>query len=351
MAAGYQQCVELQQRRRIGWCGTREVEGSCCQPRRVTHLPCGSARAGVGDQGVTQPLGLALARLEDPRLQVGPHAALVETVEKAAAAKAQRCLQIMLLERPMETCYVGVDVHLEVALHPGRSFYFETGRHLAERLGYPPSELDRIPGPAVDSFAGVGYFFDMAAIAPGETVLDLGSGSGMDSFLAAIATGPEGAVIGGDMTPEQLAKATRMAAGSGLGHGAYREGRIEEPPVDAGSADCVISNGVISLAPDKAAVFAAAAAALRPHGRLAVADIVTASELPAGVTCDASIWASCIGGAMQRERYLDTIERAGFEVLRVRTNDRYRFLSDPAVNATREFGVASVSLLARRRSA
>lgn len=240
-------------------------------------------------------------------------------------------------------------MYREVAMHPERSFHFETGRALAERLGYPPADLDRIPAPAVDSFAGVGYFFDLAAVAAGETVLDLGSGSGMDGFLAALATGPDGGVIGVDMTPEQLAKAARLAAGGGFANVSYREGRIEEPPVEDGSVDCVISNGVVNLAPDKAAVFAAAAAALRPGGRLALADIVSATELPAGVTCNASLWASCIGGAMQRDRYLAAIERAGFEVLEVRTNDAYRFLSDQAVNATREFGVASISLLARRR--
>src|SRR4051812_38097857 len=84
----------------------------------------------------------------------------------------------------------------EVALEPEREFHFETGRPLAERLGYPPADLDRIPAAAIDSFAGVGYFLDLAAIAPGETVLDLGSGSGLDSFLAALATGPDGKVIG-----------------------------------------------------------------------------------------------------------------------------------------------------------
>ena len=240
-------------------------------------------------------------------------------------------------------------MYREVALHPERTFHFETGRDLAVRLGYPPSELDRIPAAAVASFAGVGYFFDLAALAPGETVLDLGSGSGMDGFLAAVATGPHGTVIGVDMTPEQLAKASRLAEGAGHANVAFLEGRIEEPPVEAGSIDCVISNGVINLAPDKGAVFAAAAAALRPGGRLAIADIVSATELPAGVACNASLWASCIGGAMQRERYLDTLERAGFDVQVVRTNETYRFLSEQASNATREFGVTSLSLLARRR--
>src|SRR5438552_17534120 len=100
----------------------------------------------------------------------------------------------------------------DVALEPDRDFHFETGRPLAERLGYPPADLDRIPAAAIDSFAGVGFFLDLAAIRPGETVLDLGSGSGMDSFLAANQVGPDGKVIGVDMTAAQLAKARRLVA-------------------------------------------------------------------------------------------------------------------------------------------
>jgi SAM-dependent methyltransferase len=240
-------------------------------------------------------------------------------------------------------------MYQEVALHPDREFHFETGRALAERLGYPAADLDRIPAAAIDSFAGVGYFLDLAAIAPGESVLDLGSGSGTDAFLAALAAGETGSVIGIDMTAEQLAKATGLAADGGLANAEFREGQIEGPPVDPGSIDCVISNGVVNLSPDKPAVFAAAATALRRGGRLAIADIVTATQLPEGVTCDASLWAACIGGAMQRDRYLETIEAAGFEILEVRTNDRYRFVSDRADNATRKYGVTSISLRARRR--
>jgi arsenite methyltransferase len=240
-------------------------------------------------------------------------------------------------------------MYQEVALHPDREFHFETGRPLAERLGYPAADLDRIPAAAIDSFAGVGYFLDLAAIAPGESVLDLGSGSGTDAFLAALAAGETGSVIGIDMTAEQLAKATGLAADGGLANAEFREGQIENPPVAPGSIDCVISNGVVNLSPDKPAVFAAAATALRRGGRLAIADIVTATQLPEGVTCDASLWAACIGGAMQRDRYLETIEAAGFEILEVRTNDRYRFVSDRADNATRKYGVTSISLRARRR--
>jgi SAM-dependent methyltransferase len=111
----------------------------------------------------------------------------------------------------------------------------------------------------------------------------------------------------------------------------------------------VISNGVINLSPDKAAVFAAAARALRPGGRLALADIVSARQLPEGVTCDASLWAACIGGAMQSDLYREAIEDAGFEIDEWRENSAYRFVSERADNATQKYGVTSVSLLATRR--
>src|SRR5215207_11358102 len=241
-------------------------------------------------------------------------------------------------------------MYKEVALEPEHEFHFETGRPLAERLGYPPADLDRIPAAAIDSFAGVGHFLDLAAITPGETVLDLGSGSGTDSFLAALATGTSGQVIGIDMTHQQLAKARRLAAEAAVMHVRFRNGYIEHPPVDDASVDCVISNGVINLSPDKPAVFAAAARVLRPGGRLALADIVTAEQLPEGVTCDAALWAACIGGAMQRDRYRVAIEAAGFEIVTWRENTAYRFVSERADNATRKYGVKSISLLARRRS-
>jgi len=235
----------------------------------------------------------------------------------------------------------------QVALEPSGDFHFETGRGLAEHLGYPPGDLDEVPAPAVDSFAGVGYFLDLAAIGPGERVLDLGSGSGMDSFLAANACGAAGRVIGIDMTTAQLAKATQLAIATGFRQVEFREGYIEDLPVERGSVDCVISNGVINLSPDKPAVFRAAAAALRPGGRLAIADIVSARHLPDGVTCDASLWAACIGGAAQRDDYLGAIRDAGFEITVVRDND-YRFISDRALGATTTYGVTSISVFAVR---
>jgi arsenite methyltransferase len=237
----------------------------------------------------------------------------------------------------------------EVALEPEREFHFETGRPLAERLGYPAADLDRIPAGAIESFAGVGYFLDLAAIESEDTVLDLGSGSGMDSFLAALAAGSSGRVIGVDMTDKQLAKAEHLAHEAGFASVEFRQGYIERPPVEDATFDCVISNGVINLSPDKPAVFAAAARALRPGGRLALADIVSAKQLPEGVTCDASLWAACIGGAMQSDDYRSATEAAGFEIETWRENSAYRFVSERADNATQKYGVTSISLLARRR--
>jgi ubiquinone/menaquinone biosynthesis C-methylase UbiE len=171
----------------------------------------------------------------------------------------------------------------------------------------------------------------------------------MDSFLAARRVGESGRVIGIDMTEAQLAKSRRLAAEHGFGNVDFVEGQIEQLPLADGSADVVISNGVVNLAPDKTRVFAEAARVLRPGGRLALADIVTSTQLPVSVTCDASLWAACIGGAMQRDDYREAIESAGFELEDLKENDEYRFVSDRAENATKKYGVKSISLLAVKR--
>jgi arsenite methyltransferase len=238
------------------------------------------------------------------------------------------------------------DMYRQVAEHPHGNFHFEMGRGLAERLGYPTDLLDRIPTAALESFAGVGYFHDLADLQPGQAVLDLGSGSGTDTFAAAIQVGTSGRVIGVDFTHEQLAKSRRLAAEAGFGQVDIREGRIESlPGVDDDSVDCIISNGVINLSPDKERVFAEAARVLRPGGRLAIADIVTEQQLTDAIVCNADLWASCIGGAAQQDTYRKAIENTGLRVDRVRTNP-YQFISEQAQGASATYGVHSVSLLA-----
>ena len=240
-------------------------------------------------------------------------------------------------------------MYRKVAEDPHGEFHFEMGRAMAERLGYAPADLDRIPGEAIESFAGVGYYFHLADLKEGETVLDLGSGSGMDCFIAALKVGPSGKVIGVDMTDEQRAKAERLRDRHGFKNVTYVKGYIENVPVPAASVDAVISNGVINLATDKASVFREAARVLKPSGRLAIADIVTDAQLPETVTCNADLWAACIGGAMQRDSYRAAIEAAGLGVKSVRDNAGYQFISDNAKGAQQKWGVKSLSLLAAKQ--
>ena len=238
-------------------------------------------------------------------------------------------------------------MYREVAEHPQGDFHFELGEKVATRAGYDADRIAGLPPEAVESFAGVGYFFDLAALEPGETVVDLGSGSGMDALYAAGLVGPTGQVIGVDFTVEQLEKAHKLATDDGATWVEFREGRIDELPVPDASVDCVISNGVINLVPDKPAVFAEAARVLRPGGRLAIADIVTELQLTEAIVCNADLWASCIGGAAQQEVYLQAIESAGFTVATIRVN-AYEFISDRARSASAAYGVKSISVLATK---
>lgn len=237
------------------------------------------------------------------------------------------------------------DMYRQVAENPHGVFHFEMGQGVAERLGYPAEQLNRIPNAAVESFAGVGYFFGLADLRPGERVIDLGSGSGTDAFLAAALVGPAGQVVGVDFTREQVEKAGSLAADAGIDNVEFREGRIEELPVEDAGFDCAISNGVINLSPDKQGVFAEVARVLRAGGRMAIADIVSEAQLTEAIVCDADLWASCIGGAAQQDAYRAAIEATGLTVVEVRTNP-YGFISDQAKNASAKYGVKSISLLA-----
>src|SRR6478672_10536794 len=178
----------------------------------------------------------------------------------------------------------------EVAVDPGASFHFHTGRPLAARLGYEAGQVDALPDRAVESFAGVANPFSLHPLTAGEKVIDVGSGAGFDSFIAAGQVGPGGQVVGVDMTAEMLAKSRQTAAALGLAQVEFREGLAEALPVPDGWADVVISNGVINLCADKQTVFAEIHRVLRPGGRLQLADIANGQPVPPEALRDIDLW-------------------------------------------------------------
>ncbi len=260
-----------------------------------------------------------------------------------AVAKIQESVDVLDLEQKVKAMY------RDVALTPDGEYHFEMGRVLAERLGYAQADLDAIPSEAIDSFAGVGYYFDLAAFKPGEKVVDLGSGSGMDSFIAALKIGKFGTLVGIDMTDEQLAKSDLLRRKGGFDNISYRKAYIQSTGLDDALYDAVISNGVINLAADKSEVFREVARLLKPGGRLVIADIVTEVPLPEGITCNATLWAACIGGALQVDSYVSAIESAGLHVMRVQDNPQYQFISENAQGAAKQYGVKSVSIYAVKK--
>lgn len=178
----------------------------------------------------------------------------------------------------------------EVAVNPDAGFHFPTGRPLARRLGYDDAVVARMPDRAVEAFAGVGNPFSLAALKQGEHVVDLGSGGGFDCFVAAGQVGTEGRVVGVDMTEEMLARSRNAATAMGLRQVEFRQGIIEELPVEDGWADAVISNGVINLCADKRRVFTEIMRVLRPGGRLQFADIANSKPIPEAAIRNIDLW-------------------------------------------------------------
>jgi arsenite methyltransferase len=240
------------------------------------------------------------------------------------------------------------EMYGHVARGEEAQLHFEVGRGLAERLGYPRELLDAIPAEALASFAGVGHHLDLAALQPGDQVLDLGSGSGTDVFCAAVLVGASGKVVGVDITDEQLDKAARLRDRDGFSQVELVAAHIEELPFDDASFDAVLSNGVINLSPVKGRVFEEAARVLRPGGRLAIADIVSGRALKEHTRRNVELWAACIAGAIPRRTYVEAVEAQSLRVQEVRKND-YRFVSDRALAACSTYEVESISLVAVKR--
>jgi len=202
-----------------------------------------------------------------------------------------------------------------------------SGASVSGELGYDADDLADVPEGA-DLGLGCGNPLAMLELKEGETVVDLGSGGGIDCFLAAKRVGPTGRVIGVDMTPEMIARARRNAAGSQIGNVEFRLGEIEHLPVEDGTVDAIISNCVVNLVPNKRQVFADAFRVLKPGGRMSLSDIVLLGEVPLQIRDSVEAYVSCLSGAILRDEYLKLIEEAGF--------------TDVAVAESRSFTVGDV---------
>lgn len=226
-------------------------------------------------------------------------------------------------------------MYTSVAARPDQEYHFPTGRRALEYVGYPAEYLHQLPVTAVESFAGVGYPFAAGVVRAGDTVLDIGSGSGTDVLLAALLVGPVGRAIGVDMTAAMRDKCAANARLAGLSNVDVLEGNAEVLPLPDASVDVVTSNGVINLVPDKRAAIAEIYRVLRPGGRVQIADIVVA-DLPSDA-CRAKpqLWAECIVGATTEDDYLNMFRAVGFsEVERLGELDYFSASTSESTRAT-----------------
>jgi len=208
-------------------------------------------------------------------------------------------------------------MYTDVALHPEREYHFPTGSAACAFVGYPEDRLRRLPASAVESFAGVGYPFAANVISPGDTVLDVGSGSGTDLLLAAQEIGENGQAIGLDMTAAMLAKLEKNVAAAGVVNVRLLDGNAETIPLPDGAVDVVTSNGVLNLVPDKRAAFREIHRVLRPGGRVQIADIALGQPISTECASNPKLWAECIVGATLEDEYVALLDEAGFTHIEV----------------------------------
>jgi ubiquinone/menaquinone biosynthesis C-methylase UbiE len=189
------------------------------------------------------------------------------------------------------------------------------------KTGYEQEQLEEVPLEAVDISLGCGNPTAIASLKPGEVVLDIGSGGGIDAFYAARRVGPEGGVIGLDMTPQMIERATLSARDAGLDQVEFRLGHAEEMPIEDNTVDVILSNCVINLCEDKGRVFEEAFRVLRDGGRLSISDMVADGPLPVAMRGDPSRWAGCVYGALPEAEYLDLLAQAGFQDIQAARSD------------------------------
>lgn len=242
------------------------------------------------------------------------------------------------------------NMYTDVACHPDKVFHFPTGRQACLFVGYPAAELDAIPATAVESFAGVGYPFGAAVMHTGHHVLDIGSGSGTDVLISALKVGPQGRVVGLDMTQAMLDKLRANIGQMGVSYVQAIEGNAEAIPLPDQSIDIVTSNGVLNLVPDKLCAFTEILRVLKPGGAIQIADIVLNQPISEKSRQNPQLWAECIVGAALEMDYLNLFKSAGFTGIEVLT--RFDYFAGSTSAATRQaaqsFGAQSIVLRGRK---
>jgi arsenite methyltransferase len=203
-------------------------------------------------------------------------------------------------------------LYTDLALHPEKDFGWGTGKESARQLGYDARWLDSFPDSVWQSAAPVGNPFDLGPIMPGETVVDLGCGAGIDLCIAASMVGPTGRVIGFDLTPAMVQKARANVVGAGLVNVTVCEANIAQVPLQDVSADVVISNGAINLLPDKACALREAFRVLKPGGRLQIADMIRDESAPRCESASGESWADCVAGTVTAGCFLQMLDEIGF---------------------------------------
>lgn len=241
-------------------------------------------------------------------------------------------------------------MYAQVAAAPTQYFHFPVGRSAARAVGYPESELDRLPQVAVASFAGVGYPFRPGVIKPGDTVLDIGAGSGTDTILASRLAGPQGKVWAVDITPEMVARLRETLESAAIDNVEVIEADAEHLPLPDNSVDVVTSNGALNLVPDKRAALAEIFRVLKPEGRVQIADIVISRPVPLGGRSDPELWAECVVGASIDEDYLALFREAGFTDVEA-LNELDYFSESPSADTRRiasTLGARAIEIAMRR---
>jgi arsenite methyltransferase len=241
------------------------------------------------------------------------------------------------------------EMYTDVASRPGTAFHFPTGRLACLWVGYPADQLDAVPAEATESFAGVGYPFAADVIREGDTVLDIGSGSGTDALIAALVAGAAGTVHALDMTEAMREKLRRNVAAMKAANVRVVEGNAESIPLPDASVDVVTSNGVLNLVPDKRAAFAEVARVLKPGGKVQIADI--ALQVPVGEASreNPRLWAECVVGAIVEDDYLSRLRSAGLEVDVIRGMDYFAgSISASTRRTARELGAHAIVMRGRK---